>query len=101
LDDVLGVRVRMIPGGPELIRRVGIISGAAAGMMGEAVSLGLDAFITGEGNHHTYAEAEERGINLYYGGHYATEVWGVKALGAHLQEKFSLPWEFIDLPTGM
>lgn len=101
LDDTLGVRVKMIAGGSEKVRKVGVISGAAAGMLGEAVSLGLDAFITGEGNHHTYFEAEENGINLYYGGHYATEVWGVRALGAALEKKFGLPWEFLDFPTGM
>jgi dinuclear metal center YbgI/SA1388 family protein len=101
LDDTLGVRVKMIAGGPEQVRKVGVITGAAAGMLGEAVSLGLDAFITGEGNHHTFFEAEENGINLYYGGHYATEVWGVKALGAALERQFELPWEFLDFPTGM
>jgi dinuclear metal center YbgI/SA1388 family protein len=101
LDDTLGVRVRLIAGGPEIVRRVGVVTGAAAGMMAEAVSLGLDAFVTGEGTHHTYAEAEERGINLYYGGHYATETWGVKALADQLEKTFGLPWEFIDLPTGM
>lgn len=101
LDDTLGVRIRMIAGGKEQIRRVGVVTGAAAGMLGEAVALGLDAFITGEGNHHTYFEAEENGINLYYGGHYATEVWGVRELGAALEKEFGLPWEFIDFPTGM
>lgn len=101
LDDTLGVRIRMIAGGKEQVRKVGVVTGAAAGMLGEAIALGLDAFITGEGNHHTYFEAEENGINLYYGGHYATEVWGVRALGAALEKEFGLPWEFLDFPTGM
>jgi dinuclear metal center YbgI/SA1388 family protein len=101
LDELLGGRVRLIAGGPEIIHRVGVITGAAAGMLGEAADMGLDAFITGEGNHHTYFEAHERGINLLYGGHYATETWGVKALAAHLSERFGLPWEFLELPTGM
>lgn len=101
LDEILGGPVRLIGGGPEIVRRIGVVTGSAASLMAEAVELGLDAFVTGEGNHHTYIEAEERGINLYYGGHYATETWGVRALGAHLSERFGLPWEFIDLPTGM
>jgi dinuclear metal center YbgI/SA1388 family protein len=101
LDEVLGGRVRMIAGGPEIIRRVGVVTGSAASLMAEAVELGLDAFVTGEGNHHTFFEAHERGINLYYGGHYATETWGVKALAGHLEQRFDLPWEFLDLPTGM
>ena len=35
------------------------------------------------------------------GEHYLTETVGVKALAAHLQERFGLPWEFIDHPTGL
>jgi dinuclear metal center YbgI/SA1388 family protein len=101
LDEIQGGPVRMIAGGPEVMKRVGIVTGAASSFLGEAVTLGLDGFLTGEGPHHSYFEAEERGINLYYGGHYATETWGVKALAAHLQEKFDLPWQFLDQPTGM
>jgi putative NIF3 family GTP cyclohydrolase 1 type 2 len=93
--------VRLIAGGPERIRRVGVITGAASDMLGEAVTLGLDAFLTGEGPHHTYFLAQEQGINLYYGGHYRTETWGVKALAAHLEQKFGLAWEFLDFPTGL
>ena len=101
LDDVLGVRVRLIPGGGEKISRVGIITGGAGSMIHHAVAAGLDAFITGEGAHHTYFDAMESGINVYYGGHYATETFGVRALAKHVEEKFGIPWEFIDLPTGL
>ena len=101
LDELLGVRVRLVPGGPERVRRVGVVSGAAAQMIGEAARLGLDAFITGEGVHHSYFDALEERINVYYGGHYATETWGVRALAAHLHERFGIEWEFLDLPTGM
>ena len=45
--------------------------------------------------------AKELGVNVFYGGHYATETFGVKALGAHLAKKFQVPWEFIDHPTGL
>lgn len=101
LDECLGGPVKMIPGGPERVERVGVITGAAGGMIGDAVATGLDAFITGEGSHHTYFDAMESGINVYYGGHYATETWGVRALAAHLEERFGLPWEWLDLPTGL
>lgn len=101
LDEVLGSRVMMVPGGPERIRRVGVITGSAGDAIGEARAAGLDAFITGEGAHHHYFDAEEGGINLYLGGHYATEVWGVRALAAHLEERFGLPWSFIAHPTGL
>jgi putative NIF3 family GTP cyclohydrolase 1 type 2 len=61
----------------------------------------VDTFITGEGPHWTYAVAEELGVNVFYGGHYATETFGVKALAAHLSKRFQLPWTFIDYPTGL
>ncbi|MDB4950871.1 MAG: NGG1p interacting factor 3 protein [Gemmatimonadetes bacterium] len=101
LDEVLGVRVKLVPGGPERVRRMGIITGGAGSMVGAAAAAGLDAFITGEGAHHNYFDAEEGGVNLFLGGHYATETWGVKALARHLEEKFGIAWEFIDHPTGL
>ena len=101
LDEKLGCRIKLVAGGPERVRRVGVVTGGAGDQLGAARDLGLDAFITGEGAHHNYFDAEEGGINLYFGGHYATEVWGVRALGGHLEEKFGLPWTFVDHPTGL
>ena len=106
LDEERGAEDRsplpmMIPAGPEKIQRIGIITGAAGSMLGEAGALGLDTFVTGEGNHHTWFDADELGINLCYAGHYATETLGVQALSSHLSEQFDLPWEFHDHPTGL
>lgn len=70
-------------------------------MIGSAIEAGLDALITGEGAHHTYFDAVEGGLNVYYAGHYATETWGVRALARHLEEQFGLAWAFIDAPTGL
>jgi dinuclear metal center YbgI/SA1388 family protein len=101
LDDLLGGRIKLIPGGPEKISRVGVITGGAGSMIGDAVTAGLDAFVTGEGAHHTYFDAMEAGINVYYGGHYATETFGVRALAEKLAAKAGVEWEFIDCPTGL
>jgi dinuclear metal center YbgI/SA1388 family protein len=101
LDDVLGCRIHMMPFGPEVVRTAGVITGGAGSMIGAAAAAGLDAFITGEGAHHTHFDAEEGGINVFYGGHYATETWGVRALAAWVEDVFGLPWEFIDQPTGL
>jgi dinuclear metal center YbgI/SA1388 family protein len=101
LDDLLGVRIRLLAGGVEKLTRVGVITGGAGSMINEAAKAQLDAFVTGEGAHHTYFDAMESGINVYYGGHYATETFGVKALAEHIKNKFGIPWEFIDLPTGL
>jgi dinuclear metal center YbgI/SA1388 family protein len=101
LDELLGGRVRIMPGGGERIRRVGVLTGAGGSQIGQALAAGLDALVTGEGAHHTYFDAIEGGLNVYYGGHYATETWGVRALARQLSDHFGLPMEFIDHPTGL
>ena len=96
-----GANPRIIPGGQDICRRIGVVTGGAGGDLKLAAAEGVDTFITGEGPHWTYALAEEAGINVFYGGHYATETFGVKALAAHLSKKFKVPWKFIDHPTGL
>jgi len=83
------------------VRRVGIVTGGAGSMIGQANAAGLDTYITGEGAHHTFFDAEELGVNVFYAGHYATETVGIKALAEHLGAKFGLPWAFLDHPTGL
>jgi dinuclear metal center YbgI/SA1388 family protein len=97
----IGGTARLIAGGPELCRRIGIITGGAGGRLGNAAAAGLDTYITGEGAHHTYFDAMEFGVNAIYAGHYATETVGVKALAEHLSAKYGIPWEFHDHPTGL
>ena len=101
VEAVVGGPVRLIPGGPEHLYKVGVVTGAAADLIPEAAAFGLDALLTGEGPHHTYHTAMEFGVNALYAGHYATETWGVKALAAHIEERFGISWEFIDVPTGL
>jgi dinuclear metal center YbgI/SA1388 family protein len=101
LDDLLGARVKMMPFGVEVVRTVGVITGGGGSMIAEAKAAGLDAYVTGEGSHHTYIDAEEHGLNVYYGGHYATETWGVRALAQHLADRYGVEWEFLDHPTGL
>jgi dinuclear metal center YbgI/SA1388 family protein len=101
LTELLGAAVRLIAGGPERIERVGVLTGGGGGYVSAARAAGLDALVTGEGSHHTYFDAMEDGINLYYAGHYATETWGVRALAAHLESRFGLEWVFVDQPTGL
>ncbi len=93
--------VIMIPGGPEQIQSVAIVTGAGGSLIGTAAAEGIDTLITGEGAHHTYHDAMELGVNVFYAGHYATETFGVRALGKHLEEEFRLTFEFIDHPTGL
>lgn len=96
-----GARPLVIPGGPKICQRIGVVTGGAGGDLKLAAAEGVDTFITGEGPHWTYALAEELGINVLYGGHYATETFGVKALAAQLSKQFRVPWMFLDHPTGL
>lgn len=92
---------RVLPFGPDRVRRVGVITGSGGSMIAQAAAAGLDTLVTGEGQHWTYFDAEELGVNVYFAGHYATETVGVKALAEHVAAKFDLPWVFLDHPTGL
>ncbi len=98
---VVGEPALVLPGGGESIRRVGIISGGAASEIGAAVAAGCDAYVTGETSHSAYHDAAEQGIHVIYGGHYATETVGLKALARHLEARYGLPWSFAERPTGL
>ncbi len=100
-ETAIGGVVRVVPGGPSRIRRVGVVTGSGADALEEASQLGLDALLTGECSHHHFFDAMELGVHLVLGGHYATETFGVKALAAHVAERFGLTWDFIDRPTGL
>jgi dinuclear metal center YbgI/SA1388 family protein len=101
LELATGATPKLIPGGKETCERIGLVTGGAGNDLAQAAREGVDTFITGEGAHWTYALAEELGLNVFYGGHYATETFGVKALAADLSKKFKLPWKFLDYPTGL
>jgi len=101
LGRATGAKPRLIPGGPEICRSIGVVTGGAGEELRLAAEAGVDTFITGEGPHWTYALAEDLGLNVLYGGHYATETFGVKALAMELSKKFKVPWEFLDHPTGL
>lgn len=101
LEKAVGGRVTLLPGGGTVCRKIGVVTGGAGAELKLAVSEGVDTFVTGEGPHWTFALAEELGVNVLYGGHYATETFGVKALAATLSKRFCVPWVFIDHPSGL
>jgi dinuclear metal center YbgI/SA1388 family protein len=89
----------LLGAGPERIGTIGIVSGSAADTLHEAASHGLDAFLTGEPREHITADAEELGMWFIAAGHYATETFGVRALGDLLAERYGLEHVFVDLPN--
>lgn len=101
VSTAVGGPVHLAPGGPEVIGKIGVVTGGAGSEVAVCTTSGIDTFITGEGPHWSYPLAEELGVNLLYAGHYATETFGVKALAERLGRIFGLESSFIDRPTGL
>ncbi len=88
-------RVVPIEYGSAAPRQVAFCSGSGNGAMPALIASGADTLVTGELREEWFNVAQERRLNLYLCGHYATEVHAVRALAAELSAKFGLPWEFI------
>jgi len=106
--DQLHARVREATGGreplsflagPDAVRTIGIVSGGAAKHLDDAIAAGLDAFVTGEPREPVMNDAREAGIHFLAAGHYATETFGVRALGDRLAAEFGIKHLFADLPN--
>ncbi|MEC8219984.1 MAG: Nif3-like dinuclear metal center hexameric protein, partial [Verrucomicrobiota bacterium] len=78
--------------------RIGILTGSGQSAVPHLLANGIDTLITGDLRQHHFNMAQELGLNLYPCGHYATEVFGVKALAAEVAHKFHLEWQFIEQP---
>lgn len=89
----------VFPGGSGAVSSVGIVTGGAQREFHQAVAAGLDAYITGEATEWVMHQAAEDGVHYVAAGHYATEVFGIRALGRWLSEHLALEVEYIDLPN--
>jgi dinuclear metal center YbgI/SA1388 family protein len=97
VKDVVGQEPVIFDYGPDEIKTVGIISGGAQKQFKDAINIGLDAFVTGEVSEHIMHYAKEEQIHFIAAGHYATEIFGIRALGNLLQKKFNLQVTFVDI----
>lgn len=97
LRERLAPRLRVMPFGPGMIRSVGVVSGGASDLIGQAAAAGLDAYVSGEATLQGFNLAQQHDVNAFFAGHYATERFGVQAVGAWLQKRFKLPSSFIDM----
>ena len=89
----------VFPGDGRPLRRVGVVSGGGGSSLGEAIRLGLDAFLTGEPEEPAMADARESGVAFLACGHYATETFGIRRLGELLAEQFGVEHSFIEVPN--
>jgi len=78
-----------------------VISGGAGMEAFQALEEELDLYITGETSHSVYHHALEGHLNIIAGGHYSTEVWGVRRLMEECVKVLGIETEFIDVPTGL
>ncbi len=85
--------------GPLRIRRVAIVSGGGSDYIADAAAAGADAFLTGEPTERVMAQAHELGLHYIAAGHYATETFGVRALGERVAERFGVRHVFLDVPN--
>jgi putative NIF3 family GTP cyclohydrolase 1 type 2 len=90
-----GAGVARAAGGPEPLRRVGVISGAAAREIPAAADFGLDCLITGEPEEDSPYLSAELGVTLIAAGHHATETVGVRAVGDRLAQVFGVTATFL------
>jgi putative NIF3 family GTP cyclohydrolase 1 type 2 len=78
-----------------------VISGGAAHEAFQALEEKLDLYVTGESSHVMYHSAMEGRMNIVAGGHYSTEVWGVRRVMEECANQLGMDTEFIDVPTGL
>ncbi len=85
------------------IKRVGVVSGGGCWpeLMDEMLDDGVECLITGEVEHEAWNAIMEAGVPVVAMGHYRSETTGVLALKEEIENRFSLPCEFIDLPSGL
>jgi len=98
LSKTFGNQFTAIEYGSREPSKIAILTGSGRSALSEMKSLGADTLITGELRQEHFNLAQEEGFNLYVCGHYATETFGVEALGKEVAEKFNLPFEFIKTP---
>jgi len=91
----------VLPFGPRENRTCAVISGGAAAEGLQALDEEIDLYVSGEASHVIYHHALEGKMNFLAGGHYSTEVWGVRRIMARLAADTGLETEFIDAPTGL
>ena len=95
----INIKTDSLDFGNNEIKTIAIVSGGAAKDTLQAIKVNADLYLTGEPLHYIYHLAKENKINVIFGGHYETEVWGLKALMPLLKRKFNVEVKFMDVPT--
>lgn len=97
LAAALGRAPQLVGDGSRAVRRVAWCTGAAQGYFEQAIAAGADVFVSGEISEQTVHLARESGVPYIAAGHHATERYGIRALGQHLQRELGLRADFVDI----
>lgn len=91
-------RTPQVIGDPaQSVTRIAWCTGAAQGMLADAVDAGAQAYISGEISEPTVHLARETGVGFIGAGHHATERYGVRALGEAIAQRFGIRVDFVDI----
>lgn len=101
LGNLVGGPVTFLKGGPDPVQKIAVVSGGGGSTFEDAVAWGAEAFVTGEAGHILYHGALENRVSVFMAGHYATETFGVRAVGDLMATRHGLTHHFIDVPTGL
>ena len=99
LEAAISARPLVLGAGPCRVSRVAVCSGGAGSMLDQAIAARADVFVTGEPGEPAQELAREAGIAVVAGGHYATERFGVRALGERLAAELDVETLFVDIPN--
>jgi dinuclear metal center YbgI/SA1388 family protein len=90
----------VFPYGPEVVRKVGLCTGAAADLLEAAAGAACDLYLTGELAERAGELARELQITLIAAGHHSTEVFGPSRVADELRMRFpTLAVHFVNVPN--
>lgn len=78
------------------VRTCAFVSGQGHRFLKEALDQRIDCFVNGTIDESSWYAIKESGIQFMAFGHYATEKYGVQALGQHVAQRFGLEYFFIE-----
>ena len=99
IESVMSKKCLIYPFGSDGIKSIAVISGGGQKDVAQAIEAKIDLFITGEVSEFIMHLAKEEKIHFIAAGHYATEKFGILALGEHLSKQFAIETLFIDIPN--
>ena len=97
IEKVLGRRPMVLPFGPLSISKVAILTGGAQSHFLKAIEAGADCYITGEVSEPNYTMSKEYRVHFVSAGHYATERFGIKALGLHVSGQLGIRCDYLEI----